>query len=93
MKNLSRICFAIVAIVTLPSALFGQSNFGNSAETISASKTTQLGITGGQEHLHSRCLYSYEYDDHGNWIKTTETWEVAGNTTVLTKLRQITYFS
>ena len=48
---------------------------------------------GTQEQLHSKCLYSYEYDDHGNWIRKTETWEVAGNTTVLTNLRQLTYYS
>ncbi len=44
MKKLSRICFAILAIVILPSALFGQSYLGNGAETISAS-SAQSGTT------------------------------------------------
>ena len=47
---------------------------------------------GGQQELQWKCRYSCEYDDHGNWIRNTETWEVAGNTTTNTKVRHLTYY-
>lgn len=50
----------------------------------------ELGV---QQELQWKCLYSYEYDAHGNWIRKTETWEVGGNTTMHTKLRHLTYYS
>lgn len=50
----------------------------------------ELGV---QQELQWKCRYSYEYDDYGNWISNIETWEVAGNTTTLTKVRHLTYYS
>jgi len=47
---------------------------------------------GVQQELEWKCRYAYEYDDYGNWIKNTETWEVAGNTTTHTKVRHLTYY-
>ena len=69
--------------------------FGSRGDLTELTKRTtgfpyELGV---QQELQWKCLYSYEYDDHGNWIRNTETWEVAGNTTTHTKLLHLTYYS
>jgi len=38
-----------------------------------------------------RCHYIYEYDEYGNWTSRSETWEVGGNSTTHTHVRQLTY--
>lgn len=48
---------------------------------------------GGLPEQHWKCRYSYEYDEHGNWMKRSETWEVGGNTTAGTRARHLTYYS
>ncbi len=47
---------------------------------------------GGQQELYWKCRYSWEYDDHGNWVSNTETYEDARNTTTHTKVRHLTYY-
>jgi hypothetical protein len=46
---------------------------------------------GGQPELQLKCRYSYEYDQHGNWMSRSETWEVGGNTTTRAQVRRLTY--
>jgi len=48
---------------------------------------------GGLSEQQRNCRYSYEYDDHGNWVSRTEAWEVEGNTTTGTQVRHLTYYS
>jgi len=48
---------------------------------------------GGLPELQRKCRYSYEYDEHGNWMSRSETWEVGGNTTTHTRVRHLTYHS
>jgi len=48
---------------------------------------------GGLPELPWKCRYSYEYDEHGNWMSRSETWEVGGNTTTRTQVRHLTYYS
>ena len=69
--------------------------FSPSGDMIELTKRTTgfLHELGVQQELQWKCRYSYEYDDYGNWIRNTETWEVAGNTTTLTKVRHLTYYS
>jgi len=69
--------------------------FSPSTEMIELTKTTSgfPDELGAQEQLQWKCRYSYEYDDYGNWIKKTETWEVAGDPTSHTRVRHLTYYS
>jgi hypothetical protein len=46
---------------------------------------------GGQPELQFKCRYYYEYDEHGNWMSRSETWEVGGNTTTRKQVRHLTY--
>jgi RHS Repeat len=48
---------------------------------------------GGLSEQQQKCRYSYEYDDHGNWVSRTEAWEVEGNTNTGTQVRHLTYYS
>jgi len=50
---------------------------------------------GGQPEpeLHLKGRYYYEYDEHGNWMSRSETWEVGGNTTTHAQVRHLTYYS
>ncbi len=48
---------------------------------------------GGLPELQMKHHYSYEYDEHGNWLSRSETCEVAGNTTTGTRIRRLTYYS
>jgi YD repeat-containing protein len=43
--------------------------------------------------LYSRESYGYEYDQHGNWVKSTKTWVTKdGHESVTVDFREITYF-
>jgi hypothetical protein len=46
---------------------------------------------GGQAEPQMKCVYSYEYDSYGNWVRRHETSEVGGNTTTSTHVRHLTY--
>jgi hypothetical protein len=70
--------------------------FSPRGEMIELTKRTKTSLPhepGVQEELEWKCRYSYEYDEHGNWITKTENWQVAGNTTTSTRVRHLTYYS